>query len=307
MAAITNPAENIHYFPGTQPTAQQNMQIPLSLAIRPVSPSGAFDLKKTNFNSNGRKKAESADPLRSYSDYRKLSDHFLSTGKIRDYALLTIGIATGLRVSDLLALKIGHLLTSDGSGKPVFRDFIQMKEKKTGKRTYNSEDAVLITEAVRYAATLLINSYTAKKGRKKVVAVMTLDDWLFKSKKPRLNEYEVDENGNQIKNFLYGEYVLGTDSAHRILKKAQRDCGIPINMGTHTMRKTFTCLAYVIAREMSGGSLAALELVQILTRHANARVTMGYVGITKAQTDLIRNRVSDFLMGKSEIEEISLV
>ena len=136
---------------------------------------------------------------------------------------------------------------------------------------------------------------------------MTLDDWLFKSKKPRLNEFEIDEDGNQTENPLYGEYVLGTDSAHRILKKAQRDCGISINMGTHTMRKTFACLGYMIAREMGGGNSAALEAVQIAMRHGDTRTTMRYLGITKTQMDVMREKISDFLVGKSEIQEISLV
>jgi integrase len=306
------PESNILSFATTTPKqqfppVQQSFlpPVPQSISILPISPSGTFSQPTDTPSANLRKKAESADPLRSHSDYTSLCNYFLNKNQIRNYALLTIGIATGLRISDLLSLKVGHLWTADATGKAVFKDAIRIEEQKTGKKTYNAEDSVLVTEAVQYAATLLVSSYPQKN--KKTVPLLTLDDWLFKSKKPRLNEYEVDEDGNRIKNSLYGEYVLGTDSAHRIMKKAQRECGIPINMGTHTMRKTFGCLLYLIVSNMNGGNAAALETVQIAMRHAGTRVTTKYLKITQQRIALARGMISDFLMGKSEIQEISLI
>jgi integrase len=280
------------------PTTQASSPALTSL-LKPISPSGTFN-PRSDLKSNGIPKPKEVCPLKSFHDYSLLHAH-LSRQNTRDASLLTIGIATGLRISDLLSLKIGHLIQSDESGKPIFRDILDIHEQKTGKKTKGIDGCVYITEAVRDAATRLINE-NASKGK-----FLSLDDWLFYSKQPQRNEMTTDDDGNEIPNPLYGQHVFTKSGAHRILKEAQRELNIRYNISTHTMRKTFACLYYQCsARTRSMEGKAALEDVQMALRHSSPRATMRYLGITKERDRMIREEISDFLLGKSDIEEIKI-
>lgn len=257
--------------------------------------------------SHGRPKAKAADPLRSYEDYKNISHLFLSRGQIRNHALLTIGIATGLRISDLVSLRFGHFLTLEG-GTLTFRVSLNLTEKKTGKKTQSTEDEILITPVIRKAINLLAthyynNGYGPYKGQGKRVS---LDDWVFDSEKPRCGKLKKNKKGEPQENPLYGEYVLSEESAHRIMKEAQRELELPINLGSHSMRNTFSSLAYVIAKQWDAKNVSALETVQILLRHNNQRTTAKYLKLTRKFTARIRSEISRFLLGESEIKAIEV-
>lgn len=277
------------------------IQFPVSVQIpsivKAISPSGEFNPTGDDYTSSGRPKAKETDPLRSYTDYTRMKNHLCT----RDAALLTIGIATGLRISDLLSLKIGHVIKSDEHGNPVFKEAIDIFERKTGKGTKGIDDNVFITEAVRESVSILLNSYSNKNK------IFSLDDWLFQSKQPQRNEYVSDDDGSLVKNPLYGQKVLTTAGAHRSFKDAQRALNIPYNIGTHTMRKTFSCLYYIFSSTGTTKNAAALEDVQLALRHSNQRVTARYLGITKEHSRAIREAISDFLLGKSNLEEIKII
>lgn len=289
----------------------KNKKTILSIPILPVSPSGQFSPGKENLTSDGRNKATPGDALRSYDDYRLLSQYFLDPKKrvygIRNYALLTIGIATGLRISDLVSLKLGHLLTIDKDGNIIFKDQIDINEKKTGKRTVNDDDEVFITEAIRIAVEMLLAAYAKSSIRsKKIKKVLNLDDWLFQSPQPRTKEYCEDENGILSKNPLYGEYVLDEGTANGIFKDAQRDLGLEIDLCTRTTRKTFTSLVVMVSRSRSNSSVAGIEMAQIMLRHGDVRKTMRYIGVAKNESREIRNEISNWLLGKSTINRIKI-
>ena len=70
-------------------------------------------------------------PLRTKADIEKIKAA-LKERNIRDYALFTLGINTGLRVSDLLRLRVKDVV------EPTERDVrikyrLEVTEKKTGK------------------------------------------------------------------------------------------------------------------------------------------------------------------------------
>jgi integrase len=96
-------------------------------------------------------------PIRDKAKIQQVKDELLKTG-VRNYMMFVIGINTGLRVSDLLRLKV-----SDVKNKP----HILIREKKTGKAK-----RFLINSSLRVA----INTY---------ISDMTLvdDDYLFASQK----------------------------------------------------------------------------------------------------------------------------
>jgi len=62
------------------------------------------------------------DPIRDTDDIERIKD-FLRRKNERDYVLFLFGIYTGLRVSDIIPIKV----------KQIMGDKIEIREKKTGK------------------------------------------------------------------------------------------------------------------------------------------------------------------------------
>lgn len=130
----------------------------------------------------------------------------LKSSNLRDYCLFTLGINSGLRISDLLNLSVSAIL--DDKGK--IKDRIILREQKTGK----SKDFPL--------------GATSRKALKEYLATrvdLSPEQPLFPSKK--------------------GGKPITRQQAYRILNGASRAVGIKEEIGTHTLRKTFGYHAYL--------------------------------------------------------------
>jgi integrase len=97
------------------------------------------------------------DPIRDIEQIRKMKDYLL-TRNYRDYLLFILGINTGLRISDLLNLKVSDV-------KDKYH--IIIKEQKTGK-----EKKFMLSDQMR----LEIERYIEHKGA---------GEYLFNSKRKR--------------------------------------------------------------------------------------------------------------------------
>ncbi len=219
----------------------------------------------SDFKSDGKRKAHPADPIRSYDDFKKIQDYFLTKNDIRDWMMWTIGVSLGLRISDLLSLRFGHLIDKD---KVTIKPRIEIYEQKTGKL-----NGLLITESVKDAILRYLKAIKYK---------FDLDDFLFASKKTGQKMYE--EHG------------------WRILSTAGRAVGLPIVVGSHTMRKSFANIAACV--DKSCIDMNAITKIQGLLNHSDQRVTMKYLGAYQDMFDRARIAVSDFVLGKSGVNEI---
>ena len=216
------------------------------------------------FKSDGKRKSRPADSIRSYKDFNFIQHYFLERGKIRDWALWTIGVSLGLRISDLLTLKIRDILNDD----LTFRDRIILIEQKTSKA-----NNCLITESVIYAA---------KKYFDAINWDFALDDYLFKS--------------NKTKGKMREEY------GWKILSDAGKSLKLPIVIGSHTMRKSFANIAACV--DKSSIDMNAITKIQGLLNHSDQRVTMRYLGTYQQMFDKARVAVSEFVLGRTEINEL---
>ena len=140
---------------------------------------------------------------------------FLLGQNIRDYTLFTLGINSGLRISDLLALKLG-----DVYHREKLVQEIRVKEKKTGK--YKSFP---LGKKTKKALLDYIQS----------VEDFQLDDPLFFSRKR--------EGGKRR--------PITRQHAHYIFSEAAEYVGIMDKIGTHTLRKTFGYFAYKNGTDLS--------------------------------------------------------
>lgn len=196
-----------------------------------------------------KKRSEAAEPIKSIDDINKVSKHLVDTHRYRDNLLFICGINFGLRISDLLELKVGHLLNTDGRS---YRARIQVQEQKTGKvRVLFPNDAVMD------AADLYFSDLSDKKEP------ISLNDYLFQSYSNR--------GKNKEKNNLKRR------SVERMLKEIINDeCGIDVNASTHCLRKTF---AYQVIMNSNDRS-RAIEFLQKIFGHSSQSVTLHYAGIT---------------------------
>lgn len=69
------------------------------------------------------------EPIRNKKEIKKVEE-FLATQSQRNLLLFTLGINSGLRISDMLALNVGDVRK---------KAYIQLVEKKTGKSKKNSD------------------------------------------------------------------------------------------------------------------------------------------------------------------------
>lgn len=219
----------------------------------------------SEFKSDGKRKAHAADPIRSYEDFVAIQNYFLERNRIRDWAMWTIGVSLGLRISDLLSLKVKSIIDNDGK---TFRKRLVVIEQKTSKM-----NDCLITEAVIYAATKYFDSIGWK---------FELDDYLFKSEK----------TGGK----MYEEY------GWRILSNAGKALDLPIVIGSHTMRKSFANIAACV--DKSTIDMNAITKIQGLLNHSDQRVTMRYLGTYQDMFDRARVAVSEFVLGRTDVHQL---
>ena len=88
----------------------------------------------------------------------------------------------------------------------------------------------------------------------------------------------------------------------RILSSAGKALGLPITIGSHTMRKSFANIAACV--DKSCIDMNAVTKIQGLLNHSDQRVTMKYLGTYQDMFDRARIAVSDFVLGKTGVEEI---
>lgn len=144
-------------------------------------------------------------PIRDKDQIEMLKDYLMDWNP-RNFLLLVFGLNSGLRVSDILPLKV----------RDVMDDYIEVIEKKTGKQRLFPINRTLRKE---------INKYVALKGLKPY-------DYLFESRK------RCKEPGREGQ-----KQPISVTQAWKILNKAAKSCGIH-HIGTHSMRKTFGYFMY---------------------------------------------------------------
>lgn len=218
----------------------------------------------SEFKSDGKRKAHAADSIRSYDDFKAIQQYYLDKGSIRDWAMWTVGVSLGLRISDLLSLKWKHVLDKDSS----FCTRLQIYEQKTGK-----SNSALITESVKLSLTRLLEAIKYQ---------FDLEDYIFPSRK----------TGGK----MYEEY------GWKILSDAGKALGLPFTMGSHTMRKSFANIAACV--DKSCVDMNSITKIQGLLNHSDQRITMKYLGSYQDMFDRARIAVSDFVLGKTGVNEI---
>ena len=151
----------------------------------------------------GEKSVEYVEPIKEVEKINAIKRN-LKKQSARDYLLFVLGINTGIRVNQLLSLKVKDIYTGN-----EFKEFLNVRDddKPSG------EKAVYLNSNVRNAARLYLESRD-----------FTGEQYLFQSKK--------------------NLQPITRQQAYRIINQAAKEVGIPGKIGTHTLRKTFGYHAY---------------------------------------------------------------
>ena len=143
-----------------------------------------------------------SQPLKNKEDIQKLKNYFYEKEEYRNYALITMGLNTALRISDLLHIKWKEVYCDE---KKCFYSHVRLIEQKTKKETL-----IVLNDSVKKG--LLLYKETLEQYNK--------EDYIFNS--PR--------NASQ---------PLSRVQAFRIIKQAVEEIGLEDHISCHSLRKTF--------------------------------------------------------------------
>jgi len=109
------------------------------------------------------------EPIRSENQIKQIRGNLYRQKNPRDYLLFVFGINSGLRIGDILSLKLADVKDSQGN----LRDYLIIREQKTGKTR-----KVFFNKQIEEA----LNHYLKETG------IFDLDQYLFTSEKSKKNK-----------------------------------------------------------------------------------------------------------------------
>ncbi len=141
-------------------------------------------------------------PIREKEELRKFLDYYQNLHpNLRNYALVTFGLHTALRISDILNLNWGDVYDFE---RKCFHGHVSLKEGKTGKENIVALNCQLQRTLDRYR----------------------------KSRNPKASDYIFTKATNYTK-------PLSRSQAFRIMKKAAEETLHTSHVSCHSLRKTF--------------------------------------------------------------------
>lgn len=184
------------------------------------------------------------------TDYRKFID-------ARNHLLITIGNNTAFRISDIVRLRWKDVL-----GNPGGRSNISRTQEKKTKKFRTVEMNVMVKEAyelffdVTKDTEYELNDY--------------MDDYVFTTCKSK-DDHMTEAN------------------ALSFIKKAAKECGIKVNVGTHTLRKNFVYWTLMNNKHNPN----TLHNLMILLNHSNEGMTLRYATITEDDTAKLYDSIAE--------------
>lgn len=143
-----------------------------------------------------------AQPIRDLNELKSLKNYYLKVHpNLRNYTLISTGINTALRISDILCLKWGDVYNFEFE---IFHRHIILTEQKTGKKT-----CIAINRSLHQALLQYQNSLNGVKA----------EDYIFPGR--------------------YPDTHLSRSQAFRIIKQACEKLQLSEQISCHSLRKTF--------------------------------------------------------------------
>ena len=145
------------------------------------------------------------EPIRSTKKITQIKNLLKGQGRYRDLLLFTVGLNTALRVSDLLSLRIGDFVNSEGTDRKRF----WIREAKRNKR-----NDVIINDSIIQALTAYRAAYSDAETAPQHFAFFNV----------KTNDYH---------------HPISRKQVWKVITKLCHEVGLQGNYGTHTLRKTW--------------------------------------------------------------------
>lgn len=197
------------------------------------------------------------EPIRELSDVKRMYRWINENYTPREAECFLIGCNVALRAGDLLQLKFEDFAPG--------KEFIELREQKTTKYK-----RIPITDVVRDAVERLRKFYKSKRfyATKEFEAV-----YLFQSTSKRA--YHLCQ-------------PIGIQWLSEVFRKAARKLQFNFNVNTHSMRKTWGYHAYENGQDIA--------YIQAAFNHANQRITLNYIGVTRSAVEqMFRDNTMDLV------------
>ena len=144
----------------------------------------------------------SVEPIREEKKIKALKSYLIGSKKLRNYALVSLGLNSALRISDILQFKWGMVYDFEEN---QFKRDVYITEQKTGKY----KKFILNNSALESLSTYLES-----------ISMPEPDTYIFKSREGKNSP-------------------ISRQMAYKIIKDASNDIGIKENVACHSLRKTF--------------------------------------------------------------------
>ncbi len=241
-------------------------------------------------------------PIRSIQKIQQIKSNLSSKPNLRDYILFTLGIHSGLRISDILHLKVKHVLNNT---------HFNLREQKTNKYQRIKIQPQLKQDLLSYikANNLQPEDY--------LIYSQKYTPYVTASKKETITTPDGKTKTKSIKHKIKNEASnspINRQHAWRVINKACNDVGIKGEVGCHTLRKTFGFHFFQYYSQGGNGyngnnnnadngngngngnnnnynSSRALAILQQIFNHSSTHTTLRYIGIAQDEVD---EMVSDF-------------
>lgn len=198
------------------------------------------------YTSAGVKKCKAAEPIRKLSEVQSMIEWLRTTGHndpaYRNSTLFFFGINTGLRFQSLASIKVSDVMTPNRNIRDSF-DVYEQKTKKRNSRVLSPEVKAELKQYIDYFNFMP-------------------DHYLF----PNINNYSKP---------------IQRSNYYTKLSQAKNALGLPYNIGTHSMRKTF---GYWIIKS-NPFDVNTMNCLMSLFNHSSLAVTLAYSGITKEDSN----------------------
>ena len=212
-----------------------------------LSDEKSLQLKPYNYKKGER---QTVYPLKNMEDIISVARSLDEKTSPAYVLAFVMGINLGLRANELLSLKVRDVLWKDGTIKYIestedTSDSIDIFQSKT--KRYR---ACFLNEACRDALDWYFSSSRAVFFR------LTPHAYLFPSR----------EGGH-----------IQVDTFRKVLKQSADACGIKVNIGTHTCRKTWGFWQY---KHNCKENKMDITMLQRAFGHSSPDITLRYLGIT---------------------------
>ncbi len=143
-----------------------------------------------------------AQPIRDLKDLENLKNYYLNVSpNLRNYTLISTGVNTALRISDILSLKWENVYNFQTK---TFQKYIHLTEQKTGKDT-----CIAINQNLHQTFQMYLDSLPSPQP----------EHYIFHGKTP--------------------SSALSRSQAFRIIKHACQELNLSEHISCHSLRKTF--------------------------------------------------------------------